>query len=295
MDDGFAALRDRLAPAVDRVLADLLPESGGAARRLVAAMRYALMAGGKRIRPLLTVLCGRLFDVPQPTSLRIGAAVECLHTYSLIHDDLPAMDDALERRGRLALHRAFDEATAILAGDALQAVAFGVLVDRRLGLSGETRSALMGRLADAAGLAGMCAGQMLDLEAGSTTGLEEVRRLQALKTGALIAFACEAGAIAGGADDRARERLLDYGRALGAAFQIRDDLLDVTGDQKLMGKDLGRDHAQAKATFVSCLGIAGAEAELAVQVAQATAAVAVFGRAAGPLAELARYVAARTN
>lgn len=293
--ESFAELRARLVPAIEQVLADLVPEAGVPAPRLAAAMRYALMAGGKRVRPLLTLLTGRVFDVPEGTGLRIGAAVECLHTYSLIHDDLPAMDDALERRGRPSLHRAFDEATAILAGDALQALAFRALAAPDLDLQGEQRTMLVTGLADAVGITGMCGGQMLDLEAGSTTSLADVRRLQALKTGALIAFACEAGAIAGAADAAFRARAVDYGRALGAAFQIRDDLLDVTGDEALMGKDLGRDEAQAKATFVSCLGVAGAEAELAAAVEQASAAVELLGPRARPLVELAHYVATRRN
>ncbi|TVQ38688.1 MAG: polyprenyl synthetase family protein [Geminicoccaceae bacterium] len=258
-------------------------------------MRYALMAGGKRVRPLLTVLTGRLFDVAETAAIRIGAAIECVHTYSLIHDDLPAMDDALERRGRPTLHKAFDEATAILAGDALQALAFEALVSRRLAVPVEAKVALVGGLARAAGLPGMCGGQMLDLEAGSTTRLEDVERLQALKTGALITFSCEAGALAGAAGEDALAAVVDYGRAIGAAFQIRDDLLDVTGDAAVVGKDLGRDLAQEKATFVSCLGVEGASAALADAVQKAEAALDRFGSAARPLAELARYIAARTS
>ncbi len=293
--DAFAGARARLVPLIDAELARLVPETDAAAPRLAAAMRYALMAGGKRVRPLLTALAGRLFAVDEATAVRIGAAIECVHTYSLIHDDLPAMDDALERRGKATLHKAFDEATAILAGDALQALAFEALVADTLALGDGQKALLVGGLARAAGLGGMCGGQMLDLEAGRTTSLDDVRQLQALKTGALIVFACEAGAIAGAAGEGERQALVDYGRAIGLAFQIRDDLLDVTGDAQAMGKDLGRDVAQEKATFVSCLGLDRATAALAQEVARAEAALVGFGDAARPLAELARYIAARTS
>ncbi len=293
--DDFSAARERLVPLIERELAELVPEAAPTAPRLAAAMRYALMAGGKRVRPLLAALGGRLFDVGETAGVRIGAAIECIHTYSLIHDDLPAMDDALERRGRPTLHKAFDEATAILAGDALQALAFEALASDRLAVPAAAKVELVRGLARAAGLPGMCGGQMLDLEAGSTTTLDDVRRLQALKTGALIVFACEAGAIAGAAAETERAALVVYGRAIGAAFQIRDDLLDVTGDPALMGKDLGRDVVQEKATFVSCLGIDGAQRALAQEVAAAETALRPFGGAARPLLELARYIAARTS
>jgi len=288
-------VRHVVQPAVEAELERLVPDDGHAAPRLATAMRYALHAGGKRVRPLLAVLSGRLFDVPDAVTIRIGAAIECLHTYSLVHDDLPAMDDATERRGRPALHRAFDEATAILAGDALQALAFAALADPTLPLRGEARAQLAFGLAEAAGIGGMCGGQMLDLEAGGASDVDDIRNLQALKTGALITFACEAGAIAGAAGASDRAALKAYGRAVGAAFQIRDDLLDVEGDASLVGKDLGRDQAQAKATFVHVLGLEGARRELTQQVDTAVAALARFGDAAAPLEELARYIAARAN
>lgn len=298
MNTANAALevvRAVVQPQIETELDRLVPAEGHAAGRLAAAMRYALHAGGKRVRPLLAVMSGRLFEVPDVATVRIGAAIECLHTYSLIHDDLPSMDDAAERRGRPALHRAFDEATAILAGDALQALAFRALSDPTLPLRGEARAQLAFGLAEAAGIEGMCGGQMLDLAAGAEADLDAVRTLQALKTGALITFACEAGAIAGAAGTSDRSALKAYGRAVGAAFQIRDDLLDVEGDAALVGKDLGRDEAQAKATFVHVLGVEGSTRELNRQVDAAVAALARFGDAAAPLEELARYIAARAS
>ena len=288
-------VRHVVVPLVEAELERLVPTDGVAAGKLARAVRYALEAGGKRVRPLLAVMSGRLFDVPDVATVRIGAAIECLHTYSLIHDDLPAMDDAAERRGRPALHRAFDEATAILAGDALQALAFRALADPTLPLRGEARARLAFGLAEAAGIEGMCGGQMLDLDAGTATDVEAVRDLQARKTGALITFACEAGAIAGAAGESDRTALKAYGRAVGAAFQIRDDLLDVEGDASLVGKDLGRDEAQDKATFVHVLGVEGSQRELTRQVDMAVAALARFGDAAAPLEELARYIAARAS
>jgi farnesyl diphosphate synthase len=288
-------VRHAVQPLIEAELDRLVPADGHAAPTLARAMRAALHAGGKRVRPLLAVMSGRLFDVPDVATVRIGAAIECLHTYSLIHDDLPAMDDAAERRGQPALHRAFDEATAILAGDALQALAFEAVSDPTLPLRGEARAQLAFGLARAAGIAGMCGGQMLDLAAGADADLDAVRNLQALKTGALITFACEAGAIAGAAGESDRTALKAYGRAVGAAFQIRDDLLDVEGDASLVGKDLGRDEAQAKATFVHVLGVEGTTRELNDQVDTAVAALARFGDAAAPLEELARYIAARAS
>lgn len=288
-------VRHAVQPQIEAELELLVQADDRSAPELTAAMRYALGAGGKRVRPLLVVMGGRLFDVADRPLARIGAAIECLHTYSLIHDDLPAMDDALERRGRPALHRAFDEATAILAGDALQALAFEALADPALPLKGGVRAALVHGLAVAAGAAGMCGGQMLDLEAAPDTGLDDLRRLQALKTGALITFSCEAGAVAAEAGEADRAALRCFGRAVGAAFQIRDDLLDVEGDARLVGKDLGRDEAQEKATFVRALGIEGARRALAAEVDRAEAALARFGDPATPLLELARYIAARSS
>jgi farnesyl diphosphate synthase len=252
------------AEAIERELDRLLPPAAGSQARLHAAMRYATLDGGKRLRPFLVVASGALFGVPPAQARRVGAAVELMHSYSLVHDDLPAMDDALTRRGRPSCHRQFDDATAILAGDALQALAFEVLAAPSTHPDPAVRCALVHGLAVAAGAAGMCGGQMIDLDAEQRRlSMDQVLELQRLKTGALIGFACEAGAILGAAPADARRALRNYAADLGLAFQIQDDLLDVTGDAALTGKDLGRDEAAGKATVVALLGPAGARARLA--------------------------------
>jgi farnesyl diphosphate synthase len=248
----MAAVAEEVEAALDRIL----PPVDGAQARLHEAMRYATQGGGKRLRPFLTVASADLFEVPRARSVRVGAAIELIHGYSLVHDDLPAMDDALTRRGRPSCHRQYDEATAILAGDALQSLAFDVLVDAATHPNAEVRCALVAGLARAAGPYGMCGGQMIDLLAeGRTLDLDRVIELQRLKTGALIGFACEAGALLGRGSQAARRALLGYAADLGLAFQIQDDLLDVTGDADVMGKDLRRDAAAGKATMVALLGV----------------------------------------
>jgi farnesyl diphosphate synthase len=259
----LAAAMATNAEAIERELDRLLPPAAGSQARLHAAMRYATLGGGKRLRPFLVVASGALFDVPVAQARRVGAAIELVHSYSLVHDDLPAMDDALTRRGRPSCHRQFDDATAILAGDALQSLAFEVLAEPATHPDPEVRCQLVQGLAVAAGAAGMCGGQMIDLEAEQRSlTMDQVLELQRLKTGALIGYACEAGAILGTAPPDARKALRGYAADLGLAFQIRDDLLDVTGDAALTGKDLGRDEAAGKATVVALLGDAGARARL---------------------------------
>lgn len=285
----------QVAQAVNARLEALVDARTVDAPRLANAMRHALLAGGKRVRPALCVFAGRLFDVDDDASLKVGVGLECLHTYSLVHDDLPAMDDANERRGKPTVHRAFDEATAILAGDALQALAFRCLADPDLALPNRAKAELCFGLAEAAGLAGMCGGQMLDLTAGAMHDLKAVETLQSLKTGALIRFSCEAGAIAGGASDSDRERLRRFGDLIGAAFQIRDDLLDVDGDPAVVGKDLRRDADLQKATFVAQLGIEGAQQRLHQHVGEAEAIVSTYGQGAEPLRRLAVFIGARQN
>src|SRR5918994_1834243 len=255
----MAAVAEEVEAALDR----MLPEVDGPQARLHEAMRYATQGGGKRLRPFLTVASADLFEVPRARSVRVGAAIELIHGYSLVHDDLPAMDDALTRRGRPSCHRRFDEATAILVGDALQSLAFEVLADPATHPKAAVRCSLVQKLAVAAGSLGMCGGQMIDLEAeGRALGLEQVLELQRLKTGALLEFACEAGALLGHAAAAARAALRAYAADLGLAFQIQDDLLDVTGDAALTGKDLGRDQAVGKATVVGLLGVDGARGRL---------------------------------
>jgi farnesyl diphosphate synthase len=264
MSDLTARMR-ATGEAIEAELDRLLPPEEGAQARLHAAMRYAVLGGGKRLRPFLVVAAAELFDVPSAQALRVGAAIEMVHGYSLVHDDLPAMDDAALRRGRPSCHREFDDATAILAGDALQTLAFEVLAGEPTHPDPAVRCHLVRGLALASGPAGMCGGQMIDLEAeGRTLDLDEVLRLQRLKTGALISFACEAGAILGGAPAAALEALRGYAAALGLAFQIQDDLLDVTGDVATTGKDQGIDAAAGKATVVGLIGVEGARERLQV-------------------------------
>lgn len=270
---------------------------------LLAAMRHGALGGGKRLRPFLVVETAALFAADRRQALRAGAALELAHCYSLVHDDLPAMDDDDLRRGRPTVHRAFDEATAILAGDALLTLAFDVMADPSTHGSAEIRAALVLALARAAGLGGMVGGQMIDLEAeGRFEGgvpqrlhPDAIRRLQAMKTGALLAASVEAGAILGGAGPAERAALLAYGRSLGAAFQVADDILDVEATQEELGKATAKDQDRGKATLVSALGMAEAKRERDRLSEQAVSALAVFGEAAETLREAARFVASRRN
>ena len=234
--------------------------------------------------------------MPAPRALRVGVAIELIHGYSLVHDDLPAMDDALIRRARPACHRRFDEATAILAGDALQSLAFELLADPATHPKAAVRCSLVQKLAVAAGSLGMCGGQMIDLEAeGRALGLEQVLELQRLKTGALLEFACEAGALLGDATAAARAALRAYAADLGLAFQIQDDLLDVTGDAALAGKDLGRDQAAGKATVVGLIGIEGARERLAALRASANRHLDRLETDAGVLRDVFEFVISRAR
>ncbi|GGH32428.1 geranylgeranyl pyrophosphate synthase [Alsobacter metallidurans] len=306
MDAEFDARLGACAEAVERTLDALLgpePLAGEIARpeRLVAAMRYATLGGGKRLRPFLLVESARLFDVEGEGPLRAGAALEMAHCYSLAHDDLPAMDDDDLRRGRPTLHKAQDEATAILAGDALLTYAFDVLADERTHPDPAVRIALTLGLARAGGLGGMAGGQMLDLQAEGRYGAAEalgegdVRRLQAMKTGALLAYAVEAGAILGGADSDDRAALSAYGRALGAAFQVADDILDVESSADALGKATGKDAGRGKATLVGALGLAEAKAERDRLALAAELALAGFGPEADVLRAAARFSVERRS
>jgi farnesyl diphosphate synthase len=285
---------------LDRLLgAD--PASGEIARppRLLAAMRHAVLGGGKRLRPFLLVETAILFGALRDGALLAGAALECLHCYSLVHDDLPAMDDDDLRRGRPTVHKAFDEATAILAGDALLTIAFDAMSCADVHPDAAVRIALVSELARAAGIGGMAGGQMIDLAAEGrfeekrTTRESEIAILQAMKTGALIRFACRAGAILGQADAEARASIDRYGAAIGQAFQIADDLLDVEGNAATIGKAAGKDAAAGKATLVAALGAAGARSRLVALVAEAAAALAPFDAKADTLRAAARFIAER--
>lgn len=303
-DADFAQTLAASAAAVEAALEEALapePAAGEIARpeRLLAAMRYAMLGGGKRLRPALTIAAARLFGVEGAGPLRAGVAVECLHGYSLIHDDLPAMDDDAVRRGRPTVHRAFDEATAILAGDALQTLAFSLLADAPTHPDPRVRIALVASLARASGLGGMAGGQMLDLAAEGRFGRAEALReaeivaLQSMKTGALLAASVEMGAIVGQADAAARAALGVYARALGAAFQIADDLLDAEGASATVGKATGKDAAAGKGTLVAIYGVEGARTRLGRLVAEAQDALGLFGERAEELRAAAAFVAAR--
>jgi len=289
------------AAEVERRLDALLGEhvlDGEIARpsRLLAAMRYGALDGGKRLRPFLVMESAALFEVEAAAALDIAVALECVHCYSLIHDDLPAMDDDDLRRGRPTVHRAFDEATAILAGDALLTYAFDILASGESTVPAAARLELVARLARSAGLGGMAGGQALDLAAEKSPPDEAgIIMLQAMKTGALIRFACEAGAIAGGASAPDRERLAEFGAAIGLAFQLADDLLDHTADVTTMGKATGKDAAAGKATLVALHGADWARRQLAGLVEQATMVVAPFSERARPLIEAAMFVASRNR
>lgn len=296
IDDALA----RRAGAVEQVLRDLLasaPAEGELHRppQLLAAIRHGVLNGGKRLRPFLVVESAALFGADGPAALRVAAALECVHCYSLVHDDLPAMDDDDLRRGQPTVHKAFDEATAILAGDALLTLAFDILADDRTELPAGTRLELVRALARASGPGGMVGGQALDLAAERSTPDEAgIIRLQAMKTGALIRFACEAGAIVAGATGSERDRLAEFGSAIGLAFQLADDLLDATSDAAALGKAAGKDAAAGKATLVALHGIDWTRAQLSGLVDQASALLEPFGDRAVPLRAAAAFVALRT-
>lgn len=283
-----------------RSLLDGRPLSGEIVRpqRLVSAMRHGVLNGGKRLRPFLVLESAALLDSgsDETSALTVAAALECVHCYSLIHDDLPAMDDDDLRRGQPTVHKAFDEATAILAGDALLTLAFGTLADETLGLPSDRRAALVLALARAAGMGGMVGGQMLDIEAEESAPDEAgIIRLQAMKTGALIRVACEAGAILSSASAADRERLAEFGSAIGLAFQLADDLLDLTADAGTMGKATGKDAAAGKGTLVALHGEAWARKQLSGLVGQAHALLEPFGERAAMLQAAATFVANRSS
>ncbi|TCT05028.1 polyprenyl synthetase family protein [Aquabacter spiritensis] len=271
--------------------------------RLLDAMRHGSLAGGKRLRPFLVIETAGLFAVAPDAAATAAAAIECVHCYSLIHDDLPAIDNDLLRRGRPTVHAAFDEATAILAGNALLTLAFDLLASPEAHPDAEVRIALVRTLARAAGVGGMVGGQMLDLAAEGrfaagaplALALSEIRDLQAMKTGALLAAGVEMGALLGRAEPEAHDALAAYGRAIGAAFQIADDILDLEGSAEAMGKAVGKDAGAGKATIVAALGRQAAGELLAALVDAAETALAPFGPRAAVLAEAARFVAARRN
>jgi farnesyl diphosphate synthase len=285
----------RAAADIDAMFEAILPDPPDPRRRLFQAMRYAAVGGGKRLRPLLTIAASDLFGVPRESAIRAGLAVECVHVHSLIHDDLPCMDDDDLRRGKPTVHRAYDEATAVLAGDALLALAFEILGDRAMPVSGDIRAELVFELARAAGASGMAGGQMLDLFSAEALDLDAITRLQRLKTGALIGWCVEAGAIMGQASPEARTSLRGYAHCLGLAFQIADDLLDHDGDEARVGKKLRKDDDQGKVTFVTMLGVERARRQSRLLVDQAVEHLQDFGSDSALLAAIARFAVSRDH
>ena len=299
----FAKRLDQTAEETEALLEELLADAVVAdeivrPKRLIEAMRYSSLGGGKRLRPFLVVESSAVFGVPRQAALLAGTALECIHCYSLIHDDLPAMDNSDLRRGRPTLHKAYDDATAILAGDALLTIAFDIITRDEIHGNANVRLLLTRALARASGVGGMAGGQMLDLAGEGRFGDREpvdVARLQQMKTGALLRFGCIAGAILGQSSQNEYQALDDYGRALGEAFQIADDLLDVEGDAAALGKPSGQDAAMGKTTFVTQLGVEGARQRVRDLLARADSALSIFGSRSDVLRAAARFVAERKN
>ncbi|WP_398467701.1 polyprenyl synthetase family protein [Tardiphaga sp.] len=299
----FASRLDQTADDTEAVLTKVLgdgvlPDEIARPKRLMDAMRYSSLGGGKRLRPFLVVESAAVFGVHREPALLVGAALECIHCYSLIHDDLPAMDNSDLRRGRPTLHKATDDATAILAGDALLTLAFDIVTRDEIHSDANVRLLLTRALARCAGLGGMVGGQMLDLAGEGRFGDKEpvdVARVQQMKTGALLRYGVIAGALLGQATPKEYKALDDYGRALGEAFQIADDLLDVEADAATLGKPAGADAALNKTTFVTQLGVDGAKKRVADLIATADASLSIFGNKGDVLRAAARFVAERKN
>jgi farnesyl diphosphate synthase len=299
----FAKRLDKTAEETEALLGKLLSDKLEAdeiarPRRLMDAMRYSSLGGGKRLRPFLVVESAAVFGVPREAALFAGAALECIHCYSLIHDDLPAMDNSDLRRGRPTLHKKTDDATAILAGDGLLTLAFDIVTRDEIHRDATVRLLLTRALARAAGIGGMVGGQILDLAGEGRFGDREpvdVARLQQMKTGALLRYGCIAGALLGQASEKQYQALDDYGKALGEAFQIADDLLDVEGDAAALGKPAGQDAALGKTTFVTQLGIEGAKQRVRDLLARGDSALSIFGARGDVLRATSRFVAERKN
>ncbi|WP_353208948.1 polyprenyl synthetase family protein [Sphingorhabdus sp.] len=284
----------QIAADIDQEFDALLKLPGDARDRLYAAMRHAAIGGGKRLRPLLVTATAALFHVDRAVAVRVGTAVEAIHVYSLVHDDLPCMDDDDMRRGKPTVHRAFDDATAVLAGDSLHALAFEILASPQTHPDPFVRGELVSTLALASGPEGMAGGQMMDIEAENATfDLQTVMRLQALKTGALIAASVEMGAILGHIPPEGRTHLRGYARDIGLAFQIADDILDVEGDPELAGKALQKDADAGKGTFVSLMGLERAKQQAEMLVAQANEHLFCYGSEANLLRAIANYITER--
>lgn len=293
-DDLLSSAFARIQCEVDAAFDAFLPVPNDGRARLVQAMRHAVIGGGKRVRPLLLTATAELFGVSRTAAVNAACAVESIHSYSLVHDDLPCMDDDNVRHGKPTVHRAFDEATAVLAGDALHALAFDILSQPDTSTDPFVRAELVECLARASGHDGMAGGQMMDMMAEETTyDLQQVTRLQQLKTGALLAASVEMGAILGRLPPEGRAPLRAYARDIGLAFQIADDLLDVEGDAALAGKALRKDAGKGKATFVTLMGVDKARAQARMLVDQAAAHLGGYGEEAQLLRSLARFIVER--
>jgi farnesyl diphosphate synthase len=283
---------DKLTVALDQ----LIPAAAGPEAELMRAMRHAALANGKRMRPFYVIEAGRMFDAPEKSLLRVAAALECVHTYSLVHDDLPAMDNDDYRRGQPTVHKAFDEATAILAGDALQTLAFRILAHGDTHDDPAVRVRLIERLADASGALGMVGGQMIDmLGADMPRDLHTITRMQRLKTGALISYSTEAAAIVGEASLAERQALAGFSHDLGLAYQIADDLLDAMGNETMTGKRVGKDAEAGKANFVTLLGVEGAQERVRLLAAQSREHLAIFRDRANILQQSVDFVLGRNR
>jgi farnesyl diphosphate synthase len=282
---------DRVTVAVDQ----LIPPASGPEAQLMRAMRHGALGRGKRLRPFIAIETGRMFGAAEKSLLRAASAIECVHAYSLIHDDLPCMDDDDLRRGQPTVHKAFDEATAVLAGDALLTLAFEILASSETHRDATMRCRLIERLALAAGCRGMVGGQMIDMNPGAAEGdaLASLTRMQRMKTGALIGFAGEVGALLGGAHEHERHALAGYTNDLGLAYQIVDDLLDVEGDAETLGKAVAKDEEAGKVTFVTVLGVDGAREQVRFLAAQAKLHLACFGARATSLLHTVDFVLTR--
>ncbi|NQY15316.1 MAG: polyprenyl synthetase family protein [Henriciella sp.] len=297
--DGDPDFGRRLTEIADRVtvaLDQLIPPAQGPEADLMRAMRHSALANGKRMRPFYVIETGAMFEAPEKSLLRTAAALECVHCYSLIHDDLPCMDDDDFRRGQPTVHKAFSEATAVLAGDALLTLAFKILANRETHQDAHIRLKLLERLADNAGAQGMVGGQMIDmLEDESPRDLNTITRMQRLKTGALISYSVEAGAIIGGANEMERQALHGFAHDLGLAYQISDDLLDATGDEADVGKPLRTDESAGKANFVTLLGVEAAQERVRLLAAQAKEHLAIFRNRANILLQSVDFVLDRKH
>ena len=292
--EDFDTVLDETADRVTVALDALIPRPDGPEARLMSAMRYAALGGGKRLRPFFVIQSGRLFDVDERALLRVAAAVECVHAYSLVHDDLPCMDDDDFRRGRPTVHRAYDEATAVLVGDALLTLAFEILCHPDTHADGRLLAELARRLAVASGGRGMVGGQMIDIETeGEDVDVSVMTRMQRMKTGALITFSIEAGAVLGRASEDARHALQGYAHDLGLAYQIVDDILDREGDPEELGKAVRKDDARGKANFVSAMGVDAAKEQARRLAAQAKEHLDAFGQRAALLQAAVDFVVER--